>query len=164
MKKRYPFKQRAAVYVLFAVVTIIALTCVTVNSLRLAQAGNLTSTNRPLDIFAICLMAFVELCMISVTFISCYVIGEKKLYCFLGVTLTGVPYKDVCLVRYSKDRRIFLLYYKVDKNGVVKDEMSGIQARFIRVNVNEKYFDEIAREIKKHASQAVIEVLGEEDE
>lgn len=163
MKKRYSFKQRAAVYVLFAVVTIIALTCITVNSLRLAQAGNLTSTNHPLDIFAICLMSFVELCMISVTFASCYVLGEKKLYCFLGVIMTRVPYKDICLVRYSKDNPIFLVYYKVDKNGVVKDEMTGIQAKFVRMVVSERYFDEIAKTIKKHASQAVIEVIGEEE-
>lgn len=163
MKKRYSFKQRAAVYVLFAVVTIIALTCITVNGLRLAQVGNMTSTNHVLDIFAICMMAVVEACMISVTFASCYVVGEKKFYCFLGIAITSVPYKDVCLVRYCKDKRIFLLYYKVDKNGVVKDEMTGIQAKFIRVNVSEKYFDEIAAEIKKHASHAVIEVLGEEE-
>lgn len=163
MKKRYSFKQKALIYVLFAIVTIIALTCITVNSLRLAQVGNLTSTNRPLDIFAICIMAFAEVCMASVTFASCYIFGEKKLYCFLGVSCTGIPYKDVCLVRYSKDNRIFLVYYKVDKNGVVKDELSGIQARFVRVNVNERYFEEIAKNIKKHASQAVIEVLGEEE-
>lgn len=163
MKKRYSFRQRAAVYVLFAVVTIIALTCVTVNCLRLAQAGNLTSTNRPLDIFAICMMSVVELCMISVTFLSCYVFGEKKLYCFLGVTLTSIPYKDVCLVRYNKDARIFLVYYKVEKNGVVKDEMSGIQARFVRVNTDQRYFDEIAKTVKKHAPQAVIEITGEEE-
>lgn len=163
MKKRYSFKQKIAVYIMFAIVTIIALTCITVNSLRLAQVGNLTSTNRGLDIFAICIMSFVELCMISVTFASCYVLGDKKLYCFLGVTLTSILYKDVCLVRYSKEKRIFLVYFKVDKNGILKDEMSGIQARFVRINVNDKYFDEIAKTIKKHASQAVIEILGEEE-
>ena len=53
---------------LFATVTIIALTCITVNCLRLAQVGNLTSTNHALDIFAVCIMSFVELCMIAVTF------------------------------------------------------------------------------------------------
>lgn len=164
MKKRYSFRQRAAVYVLFAVVTAMALTCITVNSLRLAQAGNLTSTNHPLDIFAICIMSFVELCMAAVTFASCYVLGEKKLYCFLGVTLTSVPYKDICLVRYSIDSRIFLVYYTVEKNGVLKDEATGMQAKFVRVVVNEKYFDEIAKAIKKHASQAVIEVVGEKEE
>lgn len=164
MKKRYPFKQRAFVYVLFAIVTIIALTCITVNCLRLAQAGNLTSTNRGLDIFAVCIMSFVELCMIAITFTSCYITGEKKLYCFLGITMTTVPYKDVCLVRYSKDVRIFLVYYKVDKNGVVKDEMSGLQAKFVRINVNEKYFDEIAKTIKKHAPQAVVEILRKEEQ
>lgn len=164
MKKRYSFKQRAAVYVLFAVVTIIALTCITVNGLRLAQVGNMTSTNHVLDIFAICMMAIVEVCMISVTFASCYIVGEKKFFCFLGIALTTVPYKDVCLVRYSKDKRIFLLYYKVDKNGVVKDEMTGIQARFVRVNVSERYFDEIAAAIKKRASHTVIEVSGENEE
>ena len=162
MKKRYSFKQRPTVYVLFAIVSIIALTCITVNCLRLAKVGNMTSTNHGLDIFAICLMSFVEVCMISVTFASCYVLGEKKLYCFLGVTLTSVPYKDVCLVRYSKDNLIFLVYYKVEKNGVVKDEMSGIQARFIRVNVSDKYFDEIAKSIKKNAPQTVVEIIGEE--
>lgn len=163
MKKRYRFRQKALVYVLFAIVTIIALTCITVNCLRLAQVGNLTSTNHALDIFAICMMAFVELCMISVTFASCYVLGKDKLYCFLGVVLTRVPYKDICLVRYSKDNRIFLVYYKVDKNGVVKDEMTGIQASFVRLNVNDALFDEIAEEIKKHASQAVIEIVGDEE-
>ena len=164
MKKRYSFKQRAAVYVLFAVVTIIALTCITVNGLRLAQVGNMTSTNHVLDIFAICMMAIVEVCMISVTFASCYIVGEKKFFCFLGIALTTVPYKDVCLVRYSKDVRIFLVYYKVDKNGVVKDEMSGLQAKFVRINVNEKYFDEIAKTIKKHAPQAVVEILRKEEQ
>lgn len=163
MKKRYRFKQKAVIYVLFAIVTIIALTCITVNSLRLAQVGDLTSTNHALDIFAICIMSFVELCMISVSFASCYVLGKDKLYCFLGMALTGVPYKDICLVRYSKDNRIFLVYYKVDKNGVVKDEMSGIQARFVRLNIDVALYDEIAKEIKKHASQAVIEIVGEEE-
>lgn len=151
------------VYVLFAIVTIIALTCITVNCLRLAQVGNLTSTNHALDIFAICMMSFVELCMISVTFASCYVLGKDKLYCFLGVVMTRVPYKDICLVRYSKDKRIFLVYYKVDKNGVLKDEMSGIEARFVRLNVNDALYDEIAKNIKKHAPQAVIEFVGDEE-
>lgn len=163
MKKRYSFRQRAAVYVLFATVTIIALTCITVNCLRLAQVGDLTSTNRALDVFAVCIMSFVELCMTAITFASCYVLGEKKFYSYLGIVLTGVPYKDICLVRYSKDNRIFLVYYRVDKNGVVKDEMTGVQARFVRVNVNEKYYEEIADAIRKKSPSAVVEVYGEKD-
>lgn len=163
MKKRYSFKQRAAVYALFATVTIIALTCITVNCLRLAQVGDLTSTNRALDVFAVCIMSFVELCMVAVTFASCYVFGENKFYSYLGIVLTGVSYKDVCLIRYSKDKRIFLLYYKVAKNGVLKDEMTGVEAKFIRVNVNVKYYDEIAAELRKRSPEAVVEVYGEEE-
>lgn len=148
---------------LFATVTIIALTCITVNCLRLAQVGDLTSTNRALDIFAVCIMSFVELCMVAVTFASCYVLGEKKFYSYLGIVLTGVPYADICLVRYSKDKRIFLVYYKVAKNGVLKDEMTGVQAKFIRLNVNEKYFEEIADSIRKKSPEAVVEVYGDEN-
>lgn len=164
MKKRYPFKQKLRIYIVFAVITIIALSCITVNCLRLTQTGDLTSLNRPLDIFAICIMAVVEAAMILITFASGYTLKEKCFCYFLGVFYSSVPYEDICLVRYDKKKDIFLVYYKVDKNGIVKDEASGIQAKFVRVNVSTKYFDEIAEKIKKRNPHCVVQITDQEEE
>lgn len=161
MKKRYAYFHKLRIYILFIAVTIISLTCIIVNSLRLAQAGNMTSTNHAVDIFAICILSFVIVAMALIAFASGYSFKQNGFFYSLGVYFSTIPYKDICFVRYDISQEIFLLYYKVEKNGTVVDSKSGIQARFIRVNVATKYFDDIAKQLKQNCNNIIIDTIGD---
>ena len=68
------------------------------------------------------------------------------------------------LVRYDEQKTILLVYYRVDKGGYLKDEMSGLQARFERVVIAPKHYDDFAAAVHKRSPKAEIEVVKKEDE
>ena len=163
MEKRYAYRMRPWIYVLGAAVIIISSACIVVNCLRLARVGELISPDPALDGAAIGVLALVIVVMATTLFGSGYSIAKKGVVRNIGVFFAVMPWDDIVLVRYNEEKTILLVYYRVDKNGYLKDEMSGLQARFERVVIAPKHYDAFAAAVRRHAPKAEIEVVKKED-
>lgn len=164
MKKRYAYRMKPWLYVLGAAVIIISSACIVVNSLRLAGVGELISPDPALDGVSIGVLSLVAVVMAATLFGSGYSISKKGVVRNIGFFFAVMPWDDIVLVRYDEQKTILLVYYRVDKGGYLKDEMSGLQARFERVVIAPKHYDDFAAVVHKRSPKAEIEVVKKEDE
>ena len=151
-------------YVLGAAVIIISSACIVVNSLRLAGVGELVSPDPALDGVSIGVLSLVAVVMAATLFGSGYSISKKGVVRNIGFFFAVMPWDDIVLVRYDEQKTILLVYYRVDKGGYLKDEMSGLQARFERVVIAPKRYDDFAAAVHNRSPKAEIEVVKKEDE
>lgn len=164
MKKRFVYRHKILIYICCAALIIIASVCIVVNSLRLAHAAGLSSADPVLDSVAIAVLAAVAVIMAWTAFFSGYTLGKKGIVRNIGIFYETIPWDDIVLVRYNAEKTIMLLYYTVKKNGYLKDEMTGAQAKFERVVISPKYYDDFAAAVRKRVPRVPVEVVKKEDE
>lgn len=163
MKKRYVYRMKPWLYVLGAAVIIISSVCIVVNLLRLFQVADMISPDPVLDGVATGVLALVALLMAATLFGSGYSVAKKGIVRNIGIFFVTIPWKDIVLVRYNEERTVMLVYYRVDKNGTLRDEMTGMQAAFENIVIASKYYDDFAAAVKKHSPQAEVEFVKKED-
>ena len=156
MKKFYPFKQKSWIYALSILAIIILVIFMIVKILGVAGAGNLVSYHHTEDIVAAVIMGVVALLLSIFVFVCGLSLGKNHVYYVMGFMVEKVKYEDIIVINMDAAGEFMLIYYKVKKRGMVKDEKTGLNADVIYVNCNKDHFDDIIDGLRaKHPSLVV---------
>ena len=159
MRKFYNFKQRRWIYIVTILAIIILFICMLVNILKVCEVGNLVSYHHTQDILATVIMGVVIIVLCLAVFLCGITFKEKHICYILGFLASKICYEDIVVIRQDTEGKFLLIYYKTRGKGMVKDNVTGINADVINVTCNSRYFDEIISKIKDKNPDILIELV-----
>lgn len=130
-----------------------------VNILKVCEVGNLVSYHHSQDILATAIMAVVIAVLCLAVFLCGISFKDKHIVYILGFIASKIRYEDIVTIRQDTAGKFLLIYYKTSGKGMVKDNVTGINADVINVTCDNKYFDEIIKKIREKNSDVLIELV-----
>lgn len=163
MKKFYPFKQKTWIYILSILAIIILLIFMIVKILGVAGAGNLVSYHHTEDIVATVIMGVVAILLSVFVFLCGLRLGKNHVFYVTGFLVERIKYEDIIVINMDTAGEFMLIYYKVKRRGMVKDNKTGINADVIMVNCKKQYFDNIIDGLRAKQPSLVVEFITKGD-
>ena len=165
MKKRFLFKFRPLIYILAGIIIAMLLGVIVYNSMVLAGALGLESSNFGLDLAAIIFAILVITIVCVFLFASGYYLKGDYLLYMLGFLPCKVPYKDIVVIREEKSTRTMVINYM--KAGNDNESEDSILLNGIVVNIGDKWKDTLVESIRSKNSAVLYELIDkhlEDDE
>ena len=165
MKKRFLFKFRPLIYILAGIIIAMLLGVIVYNSMVLAGALGLESSNFGLDLAAIIFAILVITIVCVFLFASGYYLKDDYLLYMLGFLPCKVLYKDIVVIREEKSTRTMVINYM--KAGNDNESEDSILLNGIVVNIGDKWKDTLVESIRSKNSAVLYELIDkhlEDDE
>jgi len=146
------------IFIIAAVVILIALSAIVLNILKLFHLEGLSPYQPVIDTISIALAVLIIVTVLYSVLFSRFSFKEDKLVFHLSIFYIGVPYQNMLLLRHDIKSNLLLLYYNLPTEE--KEE----NIKYLVINIHKEYTDKFIQKIRENNRRVIYEIFDKEKE